>query len=238
MYRWFIHDPIRFRRSIRWTIEHGHANNFENDYSSVAYWYQTEPHRPFPSLPARPAPRRGVARVAECCRSPVWSRPRTCSERAGRGRRRYSIVRPGAPYSKGAVAVFFDRKPTGWIRFTLPVKKAGRWRVAGHFARASDMGRYQLLVEAGRSGRRSTSSTTRKAGAPRTWCRQGRWSSESLDLDQGECELKFQCVGKGDRSSGCYLAVDGFTLRPVPPREHSVGDRGRRLGARLGVAAP
>ncbi|MBA7709373.1 hypothetical protein ES703_118290 [subsurface metagenome] len=32
------------------TIEHGHANNFENDYSSVAYWYQLEPHAPFPQL--------------------------------------------------------------------------------------------------------------------------------------------------------------------------------------------
>jgi hypothetical protein len=51
MYRWYVHDPIRFRKSIHWTIEHGHANNFENDYSSVAYWYQTEPHKPFPPLP-------------------------------------------------------------------------------------------------------------------------------------------------------------------------------------------
>lgn len=44
MYRFFIVDPIRFRKSIKYTIEHGHANNFENDYSSVAYWYQMEPH--------------------------------------------------------------------------------------------------------------------------------------------------------------------------------------------------
>ena len=53
MYRWYIHDPIRFSKSIRVTIEHGHANNFENDYSSVAYWYQKEPHKRFdPILPA------------------------------------------------------------------------------------------------------------------------------------------------------------------------------------------
>ncbi len=50
-FRWFVHDPIRFSKSIRWTIEHGHANNFENDYSSVAYWYQAEPHRSYPALP-------------------------------------------------------------------------------------------------------------------------------------------------------------------------------------------
>jgi hypothetical protein len=55
MYRWYLHDPIRFRRSIRWTVEHGHANNFQNEYSSVAYWYQSEPHAPFPPLPSRDA---------------------------------------------------------------------------------------------------------------------------------------------------------------------------------------
>jgi len=60
MYRWYVHDPIRFHKSIRWTIEHGHANNFENDYSSVAYWYQLEPHRPFPKLPAQRLPPTGV----------------------------------------------------------------------------------------------------------------------------------------------------------------------------------
>lgn len=52
MYRWFVTDPVRFSRSVRATIEHGHANNFENDYTSVAYWYQTEPHLPFGALPS------------------------------------------------------------------------------------------------------------------------------------------------------------------------------------------
>lgn len=40
-------SPIRFTRSIRLSIEHGHANHLANDYSSVAYWYQKEPHRAF-----------------------------------------------------------------------------------------------------------------------------------------------------------------------------------------------
>ena len=51
MYRWYLADPIRFERSLVWTVEHGHANSFENDYSSVAYWYQQEPHVAFPALP-------------------------------------------------------------------------------------------------------------------------------------------------------------------------------------------
>ncbi len=51
MFRWMSQDPVRFNQSIRWSVEHGHANNFEIDYSSVAYWYQHEPHREFPALP-------------------------------------------------------------------------------------------------------------------------------------------------------------------------------------------
>jgi hypothetical protein len=50
MYRFHIEDPIRFQKSIRVTIEHGHANKLSNDYSSTAYWYQEEPHAPFPAL--------------------------------------------------------------------------------------------------------------------------------------------------------------------------------------------
>jgi hypothetical protein len=51
LYRLHIEDPILFERNIRVTIEHGHNNQRSDDYSSTAYWYQTEPHAPFPALP-------------------------------------------------------------------------------------------------------------------------------------------------------------------------------------------
>ncbi len=50
VYRFHIEDPVHFEKSIRVTIEHGHANCHANDYASVAYWYQSEPHAPFPTL--------------------------------------------------------------------------------------------------------------------------------------------------------------------------------------------
>lgn len=53
-YRYHIQDPIMFSQSIRVTIEHGHNNNRSDDWSSTAYWYQTEPHRKFkPLLPVK-----------------------------------------------------------------------------------------------------------------------------------------------------------------------------------------
>jgi hypothetical protein len=52
-YRFFIEDPIRFEKSLHASIEHGHNNNLTLDLSTFAYWYQSEPHKPFPALPPR-----------------------------------------------------------------------------------------------------------------------------------------------------------------------------------------
>jgi hypothetical protein len=52
VYRFHLDSPIPFTKSLRATIEHGHANHRSDNFYSVAYWYQTEPHATFPSLPA------------------------------------------------------------------------------------------------------------------------------------------------------------------------------------------
>jgi hypothetical protein len=52
VYRFHLDSPITFTQSLRATIEHGHANHRSDNYFSVAYWYQTEPHAPFPALPS------------------------------------------------------------------------------------------------------------------------------------------------------------------------------------------
>lgn len=51
VYRFHFDSPIPFTKSIRATIEHGHANHRSDNFYSVAYWYQAEPHAPFPVLP-------------------------------------------------------------------------------------------------------------------------------------------------------------------------------------------
>jgi hypothetical protein len=57
MYRWHIMDPIRFERDLKVTIQAlgwrsgGRYLPMQDDISSTAFWYQTEPHAPFPTLP-------------------------------------------------------------------------------------------------------------------------------------------------------------------------------------------
>jgi hypothetical protein len=58
LYRWHIVDPIRFEKDLRITIQDlgwRHGGRYlpqKSDISSVAYWYQAEPHSKFPKLPA------------------------------------------------------------------------------------------------------------------------------------------------------------------------------------------
>jgi len=58
-YRWHITDPVRFEEDLKITIQslgwqsEGRYLPLEDDLASVAYWYQVEPHAPFPALPPK-----------------------------------------------------------------------------------------------------------------------------------------------------------------------------------------
>lgn len=59
LYRWHITDPIRFERDLKVTIQalgwrnDGRYLPLQDDIASVVFWYQLEPHTPFPRLPER-----------------------------------------------------------------------------------------------------------------------------------------------------------------------------------------
>lgn len=59
MYRWHIMDPVRFEKDLRITIQDlgwRHSGRYlaqQSDISSVVFWYQREPHAPFPVLPPK-----------------------------------------------------------------------------------------------------------------------------------------------------------------------------------------
>ncbi|GAA0529149.1 DUF2961 domain-containing protein [Chitinophaga japonensis] len=59
LYRWHVTDPVRFDKDLRVTIQDlgwhsgGRYLQQQSDISSVVYWYQSEPHNPFPKLPSK-----------------------------------------------------------------------------------------------------------------------------------------------------------------------------------------
>jgi hypothetical protein len=59
LYRWHIQDPIRFEKNLKVTIQDlgwrsgGRYLQQHSDISTVSFWYQTEPHNPFPKFPTK-----------------------------------------------------------------------------------------------------------------------------------------------------------------------------------------
>ena len=59
LYRWHLPDPIRFEQDLRVTMQAlgwrtgGRYLPLQDDIASTAFWYQAEPHSPFPALPDR-----------------------------------------------------------------------------------------------------------------------------------------------------------------------------------------
>lgn len=57
LYRWHIADPVRFKEGLRVTVQDlgwapGPYVKQSSDIATTAFWYQTEPHAPFPALPS------------------------------------------------------------------------------------------------------------------------------------------------------------------------------------------
>ncbi|MGN6531651.1 MAG: glycoside hydrolase family 172 protein [Ginsengibacter sp.] len=61
MYRWHITDPIRFDKDLKVTIQAlgwrsgGRYLPLQDDIASTVFWYQSEPHNPFPQFPDKDA---------------------------------------------------------------------------------------------------------------------------------------------------------------------------------------
>jgi hypothetical protein len=52
MYRWYLANPVRFQKSLKVEMQNqrgyrGRQTPSSDDYTSVVFWYQTEPHQPF-----------------------------------------------------------------------------------------------------------------------------------------------------------------------------------------------
>lgn len=58
LYRWHVPDPVSFHKDLRVTIQdlgwwpNGKYQPLDDDYAATAFWYQKEPHAPFPKLPS------------------------------------------------------------------------------------------------------------------------------------------------------------------------------------------
>jgi hypothetical protein len=216
VYRWHIADPVAFTKSLRVEIEHKGAQHFpdgstdgfiERDdlFSSVAFWYQIEPHKPFPPLPSgqERLPIRDVALLkghdavatAKHSDAPIE-------------------VQPLGGVTDGRQLFFRPQNDQGWVEVSFESEKEQTAELTLKVIHSFDYGIYRVLLDGKLVGRFDLYNpnivpTREKLG--------------TQTLSAGKHTLRFECVGKSPKSAGYYLGFDALTVRvPAYSRPASV----------------
>ncbi len=202
VYRYHIDDPIPFEKSIQVTIEHGHANDRADNFSSVAYWYQSEPHALFPTLP--PAEER-ISKLTEA--PPVFKEADAFEAEDGidgwKGGpvSKQSMVTFGKQWSGNAQAWFTPDKPTTYTGPSgeISAKDAGTYRVEQWSTVAPDYGICEWWI----NGKRVYQWDAFKADGV------ARVKHEfTVTLEPGPLDIEFRITGKNEESTGYFAGID------------------------------
>lgn len=225
-YRWHVNDPIVFQKSIKFTIEHWgwispdenqenramSWNEREDDFSSVAFWYQQGPstfearapeNRTLPSL------ERVVAREIR-------------QHGAGTTQRQTLDLydEPQLLYMPAGLAD--GNFGEAWIDVPFTVKEKEPLRLLLNLTTSYDFGKYQAYLAApGESGKGT------KLGGPLDLYSETVKSREFHLMDfwpePGAYRLRLECVGKNAKSDGYFLGLDSVRLRERRPRVKQMG---------------
>jgi hypothetical protein len=215
-YRWHIHDPIVFSESIKVTMEHwgwispdenpegkSHSwNERQDDYSSVAFWYQTGT----PTFAAR-APH-AKDRALPNMDLVFPARPHVGDARHGDGEVQAQDNLGFHP--SGQLFYRPEQAEGAWLEIPFVVQRKEPRRLLIRGTRANDYGRYQAYLNGV------------KIGQPIDLYYDGLsdWEWHLLDFwpDPGRYRLRLECLGKNPASTGYYLGVESVRLRERRPR--------------------
>jgi hypothetical protein len=206
-YRWHIEDAIPFRKSIRFTIEHGTGNAVTADYSSVAYYYLKGPSPAPHPLPADllPSVLKPVATFA--IPGAIEAESLAGSAKATKGGTWVQDMGQweyGEAWS-GSGALFWDGGQAGSrLTVALPSKSAGRFALAARMVSAPGFGTVQFSLGGAPLG------SPVDCYAPQPTPREVALGT--AELRAGDNELTVSLTGKDTASSGYRVGIDAFTL--------------------------
>ncbi len=219
-YRWHVTDPIVFQKSIKVTFEHfgwmspdenpeykSHSwNEREDDYSSVAFWYQTGQ----PTFKARAPHAR--KRKLPCLDRIIAARDFTESKHHGPGPARAQDL---DCYEDGHLLFKPEKKEDGWVEIPFKVEEREPLRLLLVMTQSYDFGRYQAYLNGVKLGGvmdlYSEDVTTREFHLLDFWPEPGPYT------------LRLECVGKHRNSTGHFLGMESIRLRERRPRVKAYG---------------
>jgi hypothetical protein len=226
VYRFHIPDPIPFKKSIRVTIEHGHANDRADDFSSAAYWYQAEPHKAFPELPPVSARLPFALEPPAGLILPKWAEGKSAAgggfvfeDKAARlsfkAARLTSVLSPfyGPSGARYPVLTTEGAKPGSRSELAVSVDTAERYNIEILLARGRNMG--NLKVSVIRSGGAAVAFEPASFSGFSEDKAFETMTIRNVPLATGTAAIVFEATGKDDRALGADMGLVGVGLVPA-----------------------
>ncbi len=220
-YRWHIQDPIVFNTGIKVTLEHfgwispdenpnyqsTSWNEREDDYASVAFWYQTGT----PTFTAR-APDARERKLPSLGRVIAYARDFADARHHGAG----EVTTQQLDLYDGPQLLYQPPRAEGaWLEIPFEVQRKEPLRLLLNLTCSYDFGKYQAFLNGV------------KLGAPMDLYSDKVIHREFhlLDFwpDPGRYTLRLECAGRNPLSSGDYLGIESVRLRERRPRVSEYG---------------
>jgi hypothetical protein len=211
VYRWHLPDPVRFTRSLRVEIEDAgwitkdelkegvHEGFVErnDDFASVAFWYQAGQPRRFASVP--PAAQRRLPNLD------IIIEGKDLLNGAAADGATLSLQKGYEWTGDGQVFVNNTRGAGAWVEFSFPVEKEELRQLTLRVTHSYDYGIYRILLDGqevrGPTDFYNSSVDVRELGLGQ------------LRLAPGRHKLRLECVGQRGESKGAKAGIDSVRLR-------------------------
>jgi hypothetical protein len=220
-YRWHLNDPIVFNTGIKVTFEHfgwiapdenpnyksTSWNEREDDYSSVAFWYQTG--QPTFSARAPDARERTLPNLDPVI---IPARQFTAPEFHGEGE---AIAQPLELYSQPQMLYKPSATNGAWLEIPFTVTNKQPFRLLLNATKSYDFGKYQAYLNGVKLGEATDLYSAKIANE----------EVHLLDFwpEPGDYKLRWECIGKNPMSSGYYCGLESVRLRERRPRVMQYG---------------
>lgn len=200
-YRFHILDPISFKKSVKFLIEHGHADLDVADYSSTVYWYQLEPHKKFPLVPAAGLriPLRSATPnkiwEAENLKFGLGNIPSKIMDMADHG-----------PEWSGSKQLLIETQDKSSFTLMIPKLQELAYDIDIYYTKGPDYGNIGIYYKGQKLGEVKGYSPVIYPG--------GKIRLTGIPNPEYKIDLQFVVEGKDESSSGYFTGLDGISLNP------------------------
>ena len=215
-YRWHVNDPIVFNTGIKVTLEHFgwiapdenpnyksmSWNEREDDYASVAFWYQAGE----PTFAAR-APHARQRALPSLERVIAYGRDFADAKHHGAG----EATTQQLDLYPGKQLLYRPKQAEGaWIEIPFDVKTKEPLRLLLNVTKSHDFGKYQAYLNGVKLGGVIDLYSAKVANE----------EVHLLDFwpEPGSYKLRLECTGKNAQSEGYYCGLESLRLRERRPR--------------------